>query len=136
MNKMLRFIIAAFLTGFLFVVMNGLINGNPYAVKLLECFKPISRQNINVPIGVLVDLLYGFSISGLFIIILPVLPSTNGIVKGITFGVGLWFFKVVMGVISYWMMFNIPGETLIYLLFTGLIEMMILGVLNGLIIKK
>lgn len=34
------------------------------------------------------------------------------------------------------MMFNIPVKTFIYLLLTGLIEMIILGILNGLILKR
>jgi hypothetical protein len=48
----------------------------------------------------------------------------------------MWFFRVLMGVISNWMMFDIPARTLVYLLLTGLVEMIILGIMNGLIIKK
>jgi hypothetical protein len=133
---MLRYIVAAVLTGILFGTMDGLINGNPYAVKLLECFNPIARQTINVPAGVLIDLFYGFAISGIFIIIMPVLPAESAIIKGMIYGLGMWFFRVLMGVISYWMMFNIPAKTLVYLLLTGLFEMIILGIINGLILKK
>ena len=133
---MTRFIIAAILTGILFGAMDGLINGNPYAVKLMECFSPIAKQTINVPIGLLIDLFYGFIISGIFIIIMPALPTESGIIKGLTYGLGMWFFRVLMSVISNWMMFEIPGKTLIYLLLTGFIEMIILGILNGLIIKR
>lgn len=133
---MVRYIIAAVLTGILFGSMDGLINGNPYAVKLMECFNPIARQTINVPAGVLIDLFYGFAISGIFVIIMPVLPTESGIIKGLIYGLGMWFFRVLMGVISYWMMFNIPAKTLVYLLLTGLFEMIILGIMNGLILKK
>lgn len=133
---MLRFIIAAFLTGLLFMIMDGLINGNPYAVKLMECYKPIAKQSINIPIGLLIDLFYGFIISGIFLIIMPVLPTESGIIKGLTYGFGMWFFRVLMGVVSNWMMFTIPVKTLIYILLTGLIEMIILGILNGLLFKK
>ena len=134
-TKMIRFIIAAILTGLLFGIMDGIINGNPYAIKLMECYKPIAKQEINVPIGLLIDLFYGFAISGIFIIVMPVLPTDIGIIKGLTYGIGIWFFRVLMGVISNWMMFNVPGKTLVYILLTGLIEMMVLGILNGLIIK-
>lgn len=133
---MVRYIIAAVLTGILFGSMDGLINGNPYAVKLMECFNPIARQTINVPAGVLIDLFYGFAISGIFVIIMPVLPTESGIIKGLIYGLGMWFFRVLMGVISYWMMFNIPAKTLVYLLLAGLFEMIILGIMNGLILKK
>ena len=133
---MVRFIITAILTGLLFGIMDGLINGNPYAVKLMEYYKPIAKPCINISIGLLIDLFYGFIITGIFIFILPVLPTEFGIIKGITYGLGIWFFRVLMGVISNWMMFTIPGKTLIYILLTGLIEMVILGILNGLMIKK
>jgi hypothetical protein len=133
---MIRFIISGILTGLLFGTMDGLINGNSYASKLMECYKPIARQSVNVPIGVLIDLIYGFIISGIFIVIMPALPTESGFIKGITYGLGMWFFKVLMGVISSWMMYTIPCRTLIYLLLTGLLEMIVLGVLNGLIIQN
>jgi len=50
--------------------------------------------------------------------------------------IGNVFFRVLMGVISIWMMFAIPGKALIYKLLTGLIEMVVLGILNGLILKS
>jgi len=133
---MLRFIIAAIITGLLFGIMDGLINGNPFAVKLMECYKPIARQGINVPAGILIDLMYGFAISGIYLMIMPVLPTEYGIIKGLTYGLGMWFFRVLMSVLSSWMMYTIPGKTLVYILLTGLAEMLIMGVLNGLILKR
>jgi hypothetical protein len=132
---MARFVIASILTGLLFGTMDGLIYGNPYAAKLMECFKPIAKKSFNVPAGLVIDLLYGFVISGIFIIVMPALPTEIGIVKGLVYGFGIWFFRVVMGVISNWIMFNVPVKTLIYMLLTGLIEMVILGIINGLILK-
>jgi hypothetical protein len=132
---MIRYIVTSILTGLLFGVLDGLINGNPYSTKLLECYKPIAKQKINIPAGLLIDLVYGFLISGLFIILIPVLPTEIGIIKGITFGIGMWFFRVLMNVLSSWMMFNIPVKTLVYILLTGLVEMILIGILNGLILK-
>ena len=133
---MVRYIIAAILTGLLFGTMDGLINGNPYAAKLMEYYKPIAKQSINIPAGLLIDLFYGFIISGIFMLIQPALPTESWFIKGLSYGLGMWFFRVLMGVISNWMMFNIPTKTLIYLIFTGLIEMMLLGILNGLLLFK
>jgi hypothetical protein len=127
-KKMIRFIIAAVLTGLLFGIMDGLINGNPLAVKLMECYRPIAKQSVNVPAGILIDLFYGFIITGIYVIIMQALPTESGIIKGLTYGLGMWFFRVLMGVVTNWMMFNIPGKTLIYILLTGLIEMSLLGI--------
>jgi len=133
---MIRFIIAAILTGLLFGILDGLINGNPYAVKLMECYKPIARPGINVPAGLIIDLLYGFIISGIYLVLIPALPTGYGMIKGLTYGLGMWFFRVLMSVLSSWMMYTIPGKTLVYILLTGLAEMLILGLLNGLLIKR
>jgi hypothetical protein len=133
---MIRFTIAALTTGILFGAMDGLVNGNPWAVKLLECYKPIARTEINVSAGILIDFFYGFAIAGFYYFLLPVLPAGNPFIKGIIFGIGIWFFRVLMHVASSWVMFNIPVRTLIYLLISGLIEMMLLGMVNGLIIKR
>jgi hypothetical protein len=133
---MIRFIIAAILTGVLFGIMDGLINGNPLAVKLMECYKPITKLSINVPAGIVIDLFYGFVITGIYIIIMQALPTELGIIKGLIYGLGMWFFRVLMSVLTSWMMFNIPSKTLIYILLTGLVEMLLLGILNGLIIKR
>jgi hypothetical protein len=133
---MIRFIIAAILTGLLFGILDGLINGNPFAAKLMECYKPIAKKEINMPAGLIIDLVYGFAISGLFLLLIPVLPTESFIIKGVAFGAGMWFFRVLMNVVSSWMMFNILGKTLIYILLTGIIEMILLGILNGLILKR
>lgn len=133
---MIRFLIAAVLTGILFGVMDGIINANPYAVKFMDVFKPIAKQSINIPAGIVIDLIYGFVISGIFLVIRSAIPFESFLLKGLLYGFGIWFFRVLMGVVSFWMMFNIPVKTLIYLLFAGLIEMLVLGVLNGLILRK
>lgn len=132
---MTKFIIAAILTGLIFGILDGLINGNPFAKKLMECYKPIAKQSINIPAGIIIDLVYGFAISGLFLFLFPFLASDSGIIKGVVFGTGIWFFRVMMNVISSWMMFNIPYKTLIYILIAGLMEMILLGILNGLILN-
>lgn len=133
---MKHYIIAALLTGLSFGLMDGLINGNPYATELMKFYEPISKKSINIPIGLLIDLFYGFIIAGIFKIIFPVLPSNSRITKGIIFGTGMWFFRVVMSVISNWMMFAIPLKISIYILLTGLFEMLLLGMINGMIIKN
>lgn len=132
----MRFLIAALLTGLSFAIMDGLINGNVYAAELMKYYDPIAKHTINVPVALLIDLFYGIMITGIYKIIFPVLPTGSAMIKGIIFGTGMWFFRVVMSVISSWMMFTIPAKTLIYMLLTGLLEMTVLGIINGLILKK
>ena len=52
--------------------------------------------------------------------------------KGISFALMVWFFRVVMSVASQWMMFKVPVKALVYTLLAGLGEMLVLGILYGL----
>ena len=56
--------------------------------------------------------------------------------KPMDYGLGMWFFRVLMGVVSNWMMFNVPAKTLVYVLFAGFMEMIILGIINGIMLKR
>jgi len=132
---MTRFVVTAIITGFFFGIMDGMIYGNPYAARLMEVYRPLARKNVKFLAGMATDLLSGFIISAVFYLIMPVLPSDYGLIQGLLYGVILWYFKVFMNVTSDWMMFNIPRKTLFYILLTGLAEMIILGVTNGLMLK-
>jgi hypothetical protein len=115
--------------------MDALINANPLAQRLYRAFEPIARKSINMPAGIAIDLVYGFLMAGLFLILYGSLPGESGLAKGLAFGTIAWFFRVAMQGASQWMMFNIPLTTLLYTLATGLIEMLALGLLYGLTLK-
>ena len=129
------YIIISIVSGILFAIMDGLINTNPLAQKLYEVYKPIAKTAINVPAGIIIDLVYGFVMAGVFLLLYRSLPGETGLLKGISFAFLIWFFRVVMSVISGWMMFNVPIGALLYTLITGLGEMLILGILYGLTLK-
>ncbi len=129
---MATYIIVSIVSGVLFGVMDGLINANPLATRLYEVFKPIAKPSINFIAGIVIDLIYGFILAGLFLMLYQSLPGAGGLVKGISFGLIAWFLRVAMGVASQWMMYKVPARTLLYTLFTGLGEMLILGILFGL----
>lgn len=132
---MVGYVIGSIAGGLLFGLMDGLINANPLAVRLYAVFKPIARTTINAPAGLVVDLVYGFILAGLFLVLYPSLPGPTGWVKGLTYGLLVWFFRVVMGVISQWMMYTLPVDALLYTLAAGLLEMLVLGLLFGLVVR-
>jgi hypothetical protein len=129
---MITYIIVSIVGGILFGVMDGLINANPLAQRLYKIYKPIAKTSMNAPAGIVIDLVYGFVMAGIFLILYTSLPGELGLVKGISFAFLAWFFRVVMHVASQWMMFNVPMRALLYTLLTGLCEMLILGILYGL----
>ena len=132
---MVRYVVISFVSGILFGILDGLINANPFAQKLNEVYKSIAKTSLNLPAGIIIDLVYGFAMAGIFMLLYDSFPGNTGIVKGISFAILAWFFRVVMSVASSWMMYKIPVRTLLYSLVTGLGEMLILGIIYGLFLK-
>ena len=132
---MSNYIIISLVSGVLFGVMDGVINGNPLAVSLFEVYKPIAKQSLNMVAGIIIDLAYGCALAGIFLLLYPSLPGEVGLVKGLSFAVIVWFLRVVMSVASQWMMYKVPGKTLVYSLLAGLGEMLVLGILYGLALQ-
>ncbi len=126
------YIVFSLVSGILFGVMDGLINSNPLGVKLNAVYKPIARTTLNLPVGILIDLVYGFVMAGIFLVLYLGLPGGSGLLKGVSFGLLAWFFRVLMSAASHWMMLKIPLKSAVYTTLTGLGEMLILGVLYGL----
>jgi hypothetical protein len=132
---MVRYVIVSIISGILFGILDGAINANPLAQRLYEAYNPITKTSINPLAGIVIDLVYGFVMAGVFLLLYASLPGGTGLVKGLSFMLLVWFFRVVMYTATQWMMFNVPIETLLYSLITGLGEMFILGVFYGLTLK-
>jgi len=127
----LRYILVSVGSGMLFGLMDGFIHANPVAKRLFKVFEPIARKRINVPAGLVIDLVYGFALAGGFLLLRDSLPGASGIVRGLVYAGMLWFVRVVMQAATQWMMFTVPAKALAYTLVTGLIEMLVLGLLYG-----
>ncbi len=132
---MIIYIIVSIISGILFGVMDGLIHANSLAQRLYTIYKPLAKTRMNLPAGIVIDLVYGFVMAGIFLLLYSSLPGELGLVKGISFAFLAWFFRGVMQVASQWIMYNVPIRALFYTLFTGLGEMLILGILYGLTLK-
>jgi hypothetical protein len=126
------YIIVSIVSGILFGMMDGLINGNPVARKLLEVYQPIAKTPVNFVAGIIINLGYGFILAALFLLVYPSLPGDAGLAKGASFALMVWFLRVAMNVATQWIMFNVPMRVLLYLAFAGLSEMLILGIFYGL----
>ena len=132
---MISYIIVSIVSGLLFCVMDGLINVNPLGRRLYEVYKPITKTSVNVLAGIVIDLVYGFILAGIFLILFNSLPGELGLMKGISFAFLAWFFRVVMLTASQCMMYKVPIHTHLYTLVTGLSEMLLLGILYGVTLK-
>ena len=133
---MTNYILVSVISCILFGLLDGLINANPIAVKLYEVYRPIAKTSLNFVAGILIDLAYGFILAGLFLLLYPSLPGETGLAKGVSYGLLVWFLRVVMSVASQWMMYKVPSKTLLYTLLAGLGEILILGILYGLTLQS
>jgi hypothetical protein len=131
---MFRYIIVSIGSGLLFGVLDGFIHANPLAQKLYQVYAPIAKSSIDPIAGTGIDLAYGFIMAGIFLRLYRSLPGRSGFMKGLSFGLLVWFFRVVMAAASTWMMFEVPANLIIYNLLAGLGEMLVLGIIFGLAI--
>ena len=104
------------------------------AQRLYAVYRPIARQSVNAPLGLTFDIASGLVMSGLFVLLMAALPG-GPITRGLIFGLIVWFFRVAMGVASEAVMFEVPIPALFYRLITGLVEMSILGLLYGAVLR-
>ncbi len=132
---MITYLIVGAASGILFGILDAALNANPLARKLFEFYKPIARTSFNPLAGILIDLVYGFAMAGLFLLLYPSLPGAAGLAKGMSFAALAWFFRVAMSAASQWMMFKVPFKAVVYSLAAGLGEMLILGALYGLSLR-
>jgi len=135
-HSALRYIVVSLISGLLFGILDGFLNGNSLARSLLNVYQPIARTSINVGAGVFIDLAYGFVLAGMFMLLSRALPGSSSLTKGLSFAGGLWFVRVVMGSASTWIMFDIPARTIAYVIVTGMAEMLALGVLYGITLSS
>jgi hypothetical protein len=132
---MLRFVVVSISSGLILGLLDGLINANPYAQRLFEAYKPIAKKSVNIILGFGIDILYGFVMAGLFLLLYQSLPGQTAILKGLSFGLIVSFFSVVMHVFSQLMMFKVPAKALVYMFLTGLVEILIISFFLSLTLK-
>jgi CBS domain containing-hemolysin-like protein len=134
-GSMVGFIIVSIISGVLLMVLDAIINANPYAQKVYEVYKPILKTTINLPLNLLIYLVNGFALAAFFVFLRPILPGEIGIVKGICFALIIWYFRSFMAVIFQWMMFPLPSKAMVYGAISGLCEILLVGVVYGLILR-
>jgi hypothetical protein len=84
---MVSYIIISIVSGILFGLLDGVINANPLAKRLYEVYRPIAKTSINPLAGIVIDLVYGFMIAGVFLLLYHNLPGEIGLIKGVSFAV-------------------------------------------------
>jgi len=80
-----------------------------------------------VKLGLIFELMNGFMLAVIYAVIHPSLPG-RGWKKGISYGLIVWGLRVVMGAFSTYMMTDMSPILIAITVVTGLIEVLILGI--------
>jgi hypothetical protein len=131
---MLRQAIVGLVAGVAFLMLDGLLNVNPVAQRVYAVYRPIARSNVNAFAGCVVDLAYGLILVALFVTLRNSLPGSTSLGKGMSFGVMVWFLRVVMRVAGEWVMTTVPSSTHVYSLVAGLVQVLVVAGLIALLL--
>ena len=126
-----RYVVASIAIGVIFILLDALVNANPLAEQAYAVFAPIVRPGTDIVPAIAIDLAYGFALSAMFLVLYRALPGRSRFLKGLSFGLLVWFLRVVMSAAGQWVVFAIPETTFTYTVASGLLEMLVLGVLLG-----
>ena len=135
-DTMLRQIVVGLIAGVAFLILDGLVNANPLAQRLHAAYQPIARPSVNALAGSAVDLAYGVILVAFFLTLRPSLPGRTSLLKGLSFGLMVWFLRVVMRVAGEWVTTTVPTSTHAYTLATGLVQVLLVGGLIALLLPQ
>jgi len=133
---MLRRIVVGLAAGVVFLILDGLLNANPLAQQVYAGYRPIARSSVNVLAGSLVDLAYGLILVALFVTLRHCLPGRKGLTKGVSFGLMVWFLRVVMRVAGEWVTTTLPPSAHAYSLVAGLVQMLLVAIVIALLLPQ
>jgi hypothetical protein len=133
---MLRQVAVGLVAGVAFLVLDGVLNANPLAQDLYAVYQPIARASVNALAGSAIDLTYGLILAAVFVVLRPSLPGATNLQKGISFGVMLWFLRVVMRVAGEWVMTVVSAQVHAYTLGAGLVQALVVGCIIALLLAE
>jgi uncharacterized membrane protein YeiB len=128
-----RQILVGLAAGVVFLVLDGLLNGNPFAQRVYAVYRPIARSSVDAVAGSLVDLAYGLILVALFVTLRHCLPGRTDLAKGLSFGLIVWLLRVVMRVAGEWVVTTVPASAHAYTLLGGLVQMLLVAGLIALL---
>ncbi len=133
---MLRQVLVGLGAGVVFLVLDGVINANPLARRLYAVYQPIARPSVNAFAGSAIDLAYGIVLALLFVALRDSLPGQTDLLKALSFGLIVWFLRVVMRVAGEWVVTTVPERVHGYTLAAGLVQILVVCALIGWLLPK
>lgn len=130
-----NFLFFGFSAGVLFLVLDMVFAVAAMPFLLSYSGLPVFKNPPDVSSGVVFDLINGFILASVYIILYKGIPGL-GWRKGFNYGVIVGLFRVVMASFSGIVMYNIPSVVVAVNLISGYLEIILLCVLLALIHEK
>jgi hypothetical protein len=130
-----RFLLAGIVASVLFLVLDmalGTAAGFMGATFFDLPFEQPPGIEAKIKFGLIFELINGFMLAAIYAVIHPGLPG-RGWKKGISYGLIVWGLRVVMWAFSTYMMTAMPSILIAITVVTGLIEVLILGIVIAVI---
>jgi hypothetical protein len=125
-----RLLVAGIVASVLFLVLDMLLGAAGGAIAAQVFGVPFNQPpgiQAKIIFGLVFELINGFMLALIYALIHPSLPG-QGWKKGIIYGLIVWGLRVVMWAFSTFMMTDMPPALIAITVVTGLIEVLILGV--------
>lgn len=133
-----RLLVAGIVASVLFLVLDMILGaaGGFIGAQLFGLpFEQPPGIEAKIKFGLIFELINGFMLALIYAVIQPALPS-QGWKKGISYGLIVWGLRVVMWAFSTYMMTDMSSILIAITVVTGLIEVLILGVVIALIYRE
>jgi hypothetical protein len=132
-----RLIVAGIVASVLFLVLDAVL-GTAGGVIGAQVFGLSVEQpsgiEAKMKFGLIFELINGFMLAVIYAVIHPSLPG-RGWKKGISYGLIVWGLRVVMWAFSTYMMTDMAPVSIVINVVTGLIEVLILGIVIAVVYK-
>lgn len=125
-----RLVVAGIVASVLFLVLDAALGTAGGFIGAQAFGVPIEQPpgvEAKITFGLIFELINGFMLAVIYAVIHPSLPG-RGWKKGIGYGFLVWGLRVVMGAFSAYMMTDTHPISIAITMVTGLIEVIILGV--------
>jgi hypothetical protein len=132
-----RLVVAGIVASVLFLVLDAALGtaGGFIGAEAFDLpFEQPPGIEAKMKFGLIFELINGFMLAVIYAVIYPSLPG-RGWKKGISYGLLVWGLRVVMGAFSTYMMTDMPPILIAITVVTGLIEVMVLGIVIAAIYK-
>jgi hypothetical protein len=128
--------VVGLVAGVAFLILDGVLNANPLAQRLYAAYQPIARPSVDALAGSAIDLAYGLILAALFVMLRTSLPGETRLMKGLSFGLIVWFLRVVMRVAGEWVTTTVPVSAHAYTLLAGLVQVLVVGAILALLLPQ